>query len=302
MFAISTAWNSNTHSDVKEMLSEIKEIGFNAIEVGFNFTAERLEELISLINVLGIKVVTIHNFCPVPSKRQFRRHISDYYRISSLDEDERKLAVEYTKRTIDTAQRLSAEAVIIHAGIVELNGNYVSALLRFYKEGRAGSKDYDELKQEFLKVREDKKDPYLDSATKSLEEILSYATKSRIKIGLENRYYPDEIPNCGEVEYFLKLFDNRGLFYWHDVGHAEANERLGIVPHLDFLKMFSDHMLGIHLHDIKGLEDHLAPFSGNFDFRKIAPYMKNGLIKVIEAHPKATPLQIKEGVVKLQKG
>ncbi|MFH0838787.1 MAG: hypothetical protein V1893_01190 [Candidatus Omnitrophota bacterium] len=53
MFAISTSWNSKTRPDVKEMLLEIKEAGLNAIEIGHNFTEERLEALIPLLMEIG---------------------------------------------------------------------------------------------------------------------------------------------------------------------------------------------------------------------------------------------------------
>jgi sugar phosphate isomerase/epimerase len=299
MFAISTAWNYRNESNIKEILTQIRQAGFSAIEIGYNFTPDRLEELISLLPAFDIKIVSIHSFCPLPPKPQFKRHLSDYYRISSLDEEERKKAVEYIKRTIDTAKKVSAEAVIIHAGKVELDENYGSRLIQLFNENKSNSRDYNDLKEEFFRLRKTRSSPYLEAVIKSLKEILPYALENNIKIGLEPRYYPEEIPNFEEIKYLLENFENKGLYYWHDVGHAEVNERLGIMLHSAFLQEFSKYMIGIHLHDIRGLEDHFAPFSGDFDFSKIFPFLSNRIIRVLEVHPKVSTTQIKEALDKL---
>ncbi len=298
--AISTAWNSNTHSDVKGMLSEIKRVGLDAIEIGYNFTPQRLKELISLVDAMGIKIVSVHNFCPLPSGVKSNRFPTDYYRLSSLDATERKKAVDYTKKSIDTAGLISSRVVIIHAGRVELENDYERVLLRLYNEGKSASEEYLKVKQRLLAARQAEKSGYLESVARSLEEILPYARSAGIKIGLETRYYPNEIPNIEETEYLLNLFKDKGLVYWHDVGHAEVGQRLGITPHNDYLMRFADCMIGMHLHDLKGIDDHLAPFSGDLDWSSIIPYMRDDLIKVIEAHPPATPRQIKEVVRRLR--
>ena len=297
--AISTAWNFDGRSDIKKMLSEIREVGLDAIEIGYNFTAQAIKELKLLVDEMGIDVVSIHNFCPLPSEVKLDRFPTDYYRLSSLDEKERRRAVDFTKESINTASLFSCPAVIIHAGTVELEDDYVRAPLRLYNEGKFNSKEYLEAKQRLLTTRQAKKSAYIESVVKSLEEILPYACSAAIKIGLETRYYAHEIPNIEEIEYLLSIFKDRGLLYWHDVGHAEVNQRLGITAHSEYLGRFADSMLGIHLHDLKGIDDHLAPFSGDFNWSLIAPYMQDNLIKVIEAHPPATSQQVKEAIKRL---
>lgn len=295
-FAISTTWNCNIHSNIKAVLSQIKGVGLNAIEIGCNFSSKRLKKLISLVDVMGIKVVSVHNFCPLPSEIRLNRFFTDYYRLSSLSEKERKRAVDYTKKSIDTACSVSCQVVVIHAGTVELRNNYARVLLRLYNKGKSDSEEYLKVKKKLLAVRQDKIKRHLELVVRSLEEVLRYACSAGVKIGLETRYYPNEIPNVEEAGYLLSLFKNRGLVYWHDVGHAETSERLGIAHHNDYLRRFADCMIGIHLHDLKGIDDHMAPFTGDFDWSLISPYMRDGLIKVIEAHPPATPQQIKEAI------
>lgn len=290
--ALSTAWNFNDKSDLKKALSEIKALGFNSIEIGYNFTPERLGGLVPLIKDMDMRVSSIHNFCPAPAERIKGRHISDSFRISSPDEKERRKAVDYTKETINTAYKVSCRVIVFHAGTVEMKNDKVRKIFHMYTEGKAGSQEYKNIKEKILKEREAKKGPYMDAVVKSLEEITSYANSSGVKIGLETRNYPHEIPNIEEIGYLLGLFGDEGLVYWHDMGHGEINERLGITPHEEFLRKFSDKLFGVHIHGLRGIDDHLAPFTGDFDFSRIAPYMRSDLTRVIEAHPEAKPEEL----------
>ena len=70
--------------------------------------------------------------------------------------------------------------------------------------------------------------------------------------------------------------------YWHDVGHAEVQQQLGFSFHEEWLLRFRDRMVGIHLHDIRGISDHRAPGRGNMNWEMIAKYLPRGIVKVCE--------------------
>ena len=55
-------------------------------------------------------------------------------------------------------------------------------------------------------------------------------------------------------------------------------------------------MVGIHLHDIQGLEDHLPPDMGELDFIELRPFLKAPVIKILEVNHKSSRKDLKEGI------
>jgi sugar phosphate isomerase/epimerase len=68
---------------------------------------------------------------------------------------------------------------------------------------------------------------------------------------------------------------------------------LGFIPHQEWLDRFSNRMVGVHLHDVIGVEDHRAPGSGEVDFNKIVAFLPKEAFRTLELHPKTTPEQIR---------
>jgi sugar phosphate isomerase/epimerase len=282
------------------MLSQIKKAGFKNLELGYKLTNDQLKEVVALLKPMELGVLSVHNFCPLPYDGPSPRHPSNHYRLSSLDSDERRRAVLWTNHSIDTAVSVGAKYVVIHAGTVELENDPSARFLQLYREGKSGSPEFAELRQQVIKLRNEKKEPYLKVLRESLKEVMDYAQKKEIKIGLETRYYPVEIPNCDEIGYFLDIFEKQGMGYWHDVGHAAVNERLGLAAPMSYLKRYADRLIGWHIHGVKVIKDHHAPFDGDFDLNQILPYIKKHHVKVVESHSLASFDQIKEAFQRLE--
>jgi len=298
MLSISTLWMS-ADRNIEDWLNQVKAMGINAIELGHGLKKERFEELAGLLEKVQIEVTSIHNFCPIPYDGPSPRHNSNYYRLSALDEQERQLAVKWTKNSVDTAKQLNAKAVVIHTGGMDFENERSPQLFALWKEGERGGEEFNAERERIIKLRDEKKGDYLKASEISLKEVTAYAKDQGIQIGLETRYYPLEIPNFEEMGYFLNIFDGPDVGYWHDVGHAEVTSRLGIKPHVEYLEAYKDRLIGAHIHGIDEARDHKAPFDGDMDLEALLPYFGPEVIRVIEPKANAPAELVKSSVSRL---
>ncbi len=291
--ALSTSWNALRHDDGKRLVLEIKDLGFREIELSFNLLSKTVEDISLLVHKKEIKVVSLHNFCPIPDGLKREIALPDYYSLAAIDQEERRKAVKQTKHTIAIAQRLQAQAVVLHTGRVEIP-DHTRDLIDLFNRGLKDSEDFRDLKAEIIRERSEKKKPYFENALESLEELNLEAAKKNIFLGVETRFYCREIPNLEEISRILERFKGSRIKYWHDTGHAQLMENLGFCRHQDFLDLSRGSLLGVHLHNIIGCSDHHAPSVGEIDFRNMLEYITSDTLKVIEAHYPASAFEIKD--------
>ncbi|MBA7672001.1 hypothetical protein ES703_80172 [subsurface metagenome] len=99
----------------------------------------------------------MHNFCPKPENVD-----DDKLRLSSLDEELRKLAIHYTINTISTAGELGAKAVVLHPGEVGELRHYQDILMDLYREGKMESREFAVIKKKLEEHRNRKKQEYVE--------------------------------------------------------------------------------------------------------------------------------------------
>jgi len=281
------------------MIDEIKALGIDCVELNFTLSKKMVNDIAELAAERIVTVLSLHNFCPVPDSVDIKNASPDYYSLASIDETERKMAVEATKRTIDTACRLKAEAIVVHSGRVNITDR-TRELAKAIDSGM----DVTYLIATMHKERDEEiKKGYLDSVLESIGEISEYSKNCGVKIGLENRFYFRELPSASEFEVIFSHFgaeDN--IYYWHDTGHAQIFENLRLSSHKEYLDKFSRRLIGVHLHDIKGtINDHNAPLAGDFNFALLKSYLNKNVMKVLEPHAPATSEEIKRGLKYLKK-
>jgi sugar phosphate isomerase/epimerase len=298
-FGLSTSWNAFRYSNGRDLIFEIKKTGFQEVELGFNLTQAIVNDISSLVKDSQIKVASLHNFCPIPEGLRREESLPDCYSMASLDERQRRMAVDQTKKTIETAKQLNARAVVLHCGRVEITDR-TKQLMQLYVDNRRESHDFDELKSDIIKERERLARPFFENALKSLRELSGFAFAQGVVLGIENRIYYREIPSWQEIGIILDKFRSSGVQYWHDTGHAQIMENLGLARHKDYLEAYGKDLVGCHLHDVTGCHDHLAPSKGELNFEFLRPYLKSETIKIIEAHYPATEQDIKDSKAYLE--
>jgi len=298
-FALSTAWNASGHKDGTHVIDEIKDCGFDSVELNFTLTSRMVGDISSIVKKGGIKVRSLHNYCPIPEGLKQNEASPDYYSLASLDKDERRMAIHYTKRTIEEAATLGAKAVVLHCGKVN-SPDYTRKLIELYEKGKKDCEEFTSIKDKMFSERRSNSKLHIDTILTSLGELNAYAEKKRIMLGVENRFYFTEIPSLEEIGLILEEFRGSAIYYWHDAGHAQVFEELGFAGHKDYLNNYSGSMVGIHLHDIKGCHDHLAPGRGSLDFSIFKPYIRTDTLKIIEAHKTASTDDIKRAKAYLE--
>jgi sugar phosphate isomerase/epimerase len=113
-----------------------------------------------------------------------------------------------------------------------------------------------------------------------------------VRLGLENRYHYLDLPLPDEMEYLLSVAGAEQMGFLYDVGHAQTLEHLGFVSHEEWLHRFSGRMIAAHLHDVRGLEDHIAAGQGEVDWGMVARYLPEDAVRTIEVRSYHTPEQL----------
>ncbi|NQU09261.1 sugar phosphate isomerase/epimerase [bacterium] len=294
MYAFSTCWNSHRHIDGRAMVTEIRELGFENVELGHATPISLLHGILEAVAAGETRICSVHNFCPLPLT--VTGPAPDCYLPSSRRERERELAVRHTLQTLEWAARLSARVVVLHLGVVPIR-QYTRKLLRWQKEQRAQQPRYERVRRRALARRERKAAPFLAQVYRTLEAVVPRARELGLRLGLETRLAIEEIPSADETEVMLQQFGGDVVAYWHDVGHAQIREGLGLDPQETVLARFRGRTVGMHLQDFAPpAYDHLPPGRGQFDFDRLRPFVDPEMLLVWEIHQPWTADEIRAGV------
>jgi len=259
-----------------EFVAKLRELGFTHTEPNRVVSPRMLAELLKT----GIPISSIHSPCPMVLSSKGTD--VDRLSLSSLDVIERVEAVGFAKKTIDLATDVNARAIVLHMGEVPIDLGLKDRLHRLHDEDRAQTEEYRQIKDRLVHQRASLAQPYVDAAKRSLQDLSEYSRQKGIMLGIETRFHFNEIPNIDEMAELLGEVAEQLAGYWHDTGHAEVQQQLGFAFHEEWLSQFRDRMVGIHLHDIRGISDHHAPGKGNMNWEMIGKYLSRGVVKVCE--------------------
>jgi sugar phosphate isomerase/epimerase len=294
MYSLSTCWNSKRHTDGRTMLREIRDLGFAHAELSHGIRLGLLPGVLEAVDAGEIKISSLHNFCPLPMG--VNHAAPNLYEFSDERPRERELAVKYTLKTLDFAQRVKAPLVVLHLGSMELK-DYTGKLSDMLERDGKKTPRYEKLRAEAATSREAGKKKAVGRVYETLHLILPEAEKRDLKLGIENRQGLEEIPLEADFEFFFREFDSPNMVYWHDTGHAQIKENLGFLHHTQHLESLTGRLAGFHIHDVKfPAADHAPPGSGTVDFAALKPFVKPGHIKVFELSPSLPVEVVKRGV------
>jgi hypothetical protein len=81
--------------------------------------------------------------------------------------------------------------------------------------------------------------------------------------------------------------------YWHDAGHAQIKQNLGVLNHRAHLEENAPNAIGFHLHDVNAAgDDHQAIGSGRIDFEMISSFWQSDHTLVIELSPRLSTEEV----------
>jgi sugar phosphate isomerase/epimerase len=263
-----------------------RKLGFSKFELNHQVNSAMLAG----IDLKAYRFSSVHEPCPADISTE-RLKAQDWL-ISALDEDSRRQGVAAVKRSIDLAKTLDVPVIVVHCGLVHPNHPLESDLRRLFKAGLDYSQEYLDVNKHLIDLRAELAGPHLQAAKKSLVELIEYASLSGIRLGLENRYHYLDIPTLEEMEMLLSLAGADQLGFIYDVGHAQALDRLGFFPYEAWLKRYATRIIGVHLHDVIGIDDHYAPGLGSVDFERVASYLPDSAFRTCELRPASTLEQI----------
>ena len=294
MLSFSTCWNSHRHTDGEIMLSEIRGLGFESIEISAQLKLSLLPGIRRLYKRNKIKVTSVHNFCPAPID------ILDHpenFQFSSSNKAERLRAIQLTQQTIDYAKGFDASYVIVNLGTTPLKG-FTDELVQMVEKGQLHSRKFVSKKLEGIRQRERIGPKPLEIAMDSLDQVITYAAKRGIKIGLQSRRDYEGLPNEREMLELMRTFeDNPYVGYWHDFGHVQRRANLGLVDHMQWLEKMQPYIIGCHLHDVQWPDlDHHVPLTGMIEFDRLVPLVPKEAPIIWELRPERRKADIKQAL------
>jgi sugar phosphate isomerase/epimerase len=278
--SLSTMWAQQARFDGKmdEFARIAADAGYTSIEPSHSTNTEALEQL---IDTAVLPLASLH--APTPKRREYLGRWNSDLNLASLDENERQSALTATYRTIDYARSCGASAVVVHLG------GCGDRMLNAERRLRAMALDDPALGPQIAALRVEAESEratlahqHLPRAARSLESLAEYAANAGIAIGLENRLHYHEIPRYDEVADLIAPYSPDVVGYWHDVGHAEVQHRLGLVDRLCWLDTNGERTIGSHLHDVSRIVDHRAPGEGDVDWRYIVEGLPSTALRTFE--------------------
>jgi sugar phosphate isomerase/epimerase len=287
------------------MLREVADLGFSHVELSHGIRITLVPGILKAVEEGVIKVGSTHNFCPLPTG--IMQAAPNLFEPSAEDSREHDQWLRHTKRSIDFAAQMNARVVVLHLGRVEFFIGNPAEKLDAYADQHAGTDltadpKYQKLLEAALKRLRNRMPPYWERVKASIEEVRAYAAERGVALGFENREKFDELPLDDDFEQLIYgVAQPNTVGYWHDTGHAEIKQRMGLLKQREHLEKHVGRLIGFHLHDVDDEgHDHRPIGAGSVDFEMISSFWKPHHLLVLEFSPRLTVEDVKQSKLRIE--
>ncbi len=280
------------------MLTEIRDMGFEYAELSHGTRIVLVPGILKAVEEGVIKISSTHNFCPLPTG--INHSAPNLFEPSDSSSKEHDQWLRHTLRSIDFTAQVGCGAMVTHLGSVHF---FWSNPYRKVKAYRRANPDIDPatdagyrkvLEKACTKLRT-RMTPYWEQVLSSLEEIREKCLERKVVIGCENREKFQELPLDDDFPAFFEgLPTETHCGYWHDTGHAELKQNMGLLNHREHLEKVADRLVGFHLHDVADDDDHQPVGYGQIDFEMVSSFWKPHHRLTLELSPRTTPHHVEQ--------
>ncbi len=276
------------------MLQEMVALGFEYVELSHGIRITLVPGILRAVEEGLVKISSTHNFCPLPTG--VVQAAPNLFEPSSREHREHDQWLRHTKRSIDFAAQVKARALVCHLGSVGFfwfnPARDVRNYLRDHPEAGRTAEDtkYHALLKKSLARLRKRMPPFWEQVKTSIDEVLEYARQKNVQLGFENREKFEELPLDSDYADFLAgLPVDAPVGYWHDTGHADIKESMGLLKHREHLEKLAPRAIGFHLHDVSADgHDHQPVGEGHIDFKMISSFWRSHHLLTIELGPRIT--------------
>lgn len=281
------------------MLCEIADLGFGHVELSHGIRITLVPGILKAVEEKVIKIGSTHNFCPLPTG--ITQAAPNLFEPSAADSRERDQWLRQTKRSIEFAAQMNARVLVMHLGSVRFGMGDPAQKLSAYADEHPGvdltaDPEYKKLLELSLAKIRKRMPPYWARVLQGLEDVRAFAAERGVALGFENREGFEELPLDDDFEKLIYgVTQPNSVGYWHDTGHAELKQRMGLLKHREHLEKHAGRLIGFHLHDVDAEgHDHQPVGEGTVDFAMVSSFWKPHHLLVLEFSPRLEVEDVKK--------
>jgi sugar phosphate isomerase/epimerase len=292
--ALSTMWWGEGDEPPEVWVERTLALGLSSVELDYRRPPHTLGRLREVMAASGLGASSMHAPFPCPPGEAPLRQAD----LAADDDMARRHAETLVGRTLEEAASWGISVIVLHAGDIRPLASLSYKLKGLFSSG-AADQDLVPLRNDLKKRRAQEAPRRLEQIRRALARLVPRAQQLGVTIALETRADYHDLPALGEMGALLDEFWP-AVGYWHDIGHAFRQDVLGFCLQEEWLRRYAGRTLGMHLHDSRGLTDHLPPGQGDIPYAQLAPLFPAQARRVLEIQTVHDADKVRAGLSYLQ--